>query len=111
MRYPHVAARWHLQSNHLVFLSVLDLAALQGLLDRMRVAGLLCAAFYEPDIGDALTAFAVEPSPLVRKYCGGLPLCLKECNSPVSGLPASNSLIPISLVPNSLTSIFQFLKT
>jgi hypothetical protein len=87
MRYPQVAARWHLQSNHLIFLSVPDLLALQGLLDRLRLAGLQCAAFYEPDIGNALTAFAVEPSPLVRKYCGGLPLCLKEYNPLISKTP------------------------
>jgi hypothetical protein len=89
MRYPQVAARWHLQSNHLIFLSVPDLPSLQELLDRLCIAGLQCATFYEPDIGDALTAFAVEPSPLVRKYCGGLPLCLKECNSLITNLPIS----------------------
>ncbi len=89
MRYPQVAARWHLHSNYLIFLSVADLPALQDLQDRLCMAGLRCAAFYEPDIGDALTAFAVEPSPIVRKYCGGLPLCLKECNSLISNSPTS----------------------
>ncbi len=93
MRYPQVAARWHLQSNHLIFLSVADLPALQDLLDRLCLAGLQCAAFYEPDFGDALTAFAVAPSPLVRKYCGGLPLCLKECNSLIYNSPNSNFTI------------------
>jgi hypothetical protein len=93
MRYPQVAAHWHLHSNHLIFLSVPDLPALQGLLDRLQLANLQCAAFYEPDIGDALTAFAVEPSPLLRKYCGGLPLCLRECmaGTPISPKPILQS--------------------
>jgi hypothetical protein len=81
MRYPQVAARWHLHSNHLIFLSAADLPTLQELLACLQLAGLSCAAFYEPDIGNELTAFAVEPSPLVHKFCGRLPLCLKECNS------------------------------
>jgi hypothetical protein len=78
LRYPQSAAHWHAHSNRLIFLSVADVSALQTLHERLLDAGLCCAAFHEPDIGDALTAIAVEPSPLVRKYCGGLPLCLKE---------------------------------
>ncbi len=96
MRYPQVAARWHRHSNHLIFLSVADLPALQELLDGLQLAGLSCAAFYEPDIGDKLTAIAVEPSPLVRKFCGGLPLCLKE-------YPSAPHCSPKSIVQISKT--------
>lgn len=42
------------------------------------MAGLKIAAFREPDLNHELTAIALAPSPRVRKFCGGFPLCLKE---------------------------------
>lgn len=87
---PAAAMDWHQQSNHLIFLSVQDLPALISLHEKLLQADLICAAFYEPDIGDALTAVAVAPSPKVRKYCGGLPLCLREYAAPSPHLPGSN---------------------
>jgi hypothetical protein len=38
---------------------------------------LKCSAFYEPDVGNALTAIAIVPSPEVRKVCSSLPLAGK----------------------------------
>lgn len=37
-----------------------------------------CAAFYEPDINNELTAIAIAPSKLAQKLTSGLPLALKE---------------------------------
>jgi hypothetical protein len=78
LRHPAVSARWHRHSNHLIYLSVADEAALSQLSARLLAEGLLVAEFYEPDLEKALTAIAVEPSSRLRSHCGGLPLCLKE---------------------------------
>ncbi len=58
----------------LVLLEVADEPALKALHDRAVHDGYVCAAFFEPDIGNELTALALEAhaKPLVR----GLPLAL-----------------------------------
>lgn len=72
--HPEAAESWHRASNTLAFLVAPDEAALQTLLDRAFDRGLRASAFREPDLGDALTAVAIEPegSRLVRS----LPLAL-----------------------------------
>ena len=46
---------------HLVLCGVRDESALAKSLKRIQDAGISCEAFREPDIGNALTAFATEP--------------------------------------------------
>jgi len=74
VEHPQAARSWFEQSNTLAFLAAPDETALQRLLDRAFDKGLRASAFREPDLGDSLTAVAVEPAGarLVRS----LPLAL-----------------------------------
>jgi hypothetical protein len=59
------AARAFLPSDHehpsLVVCGVRDEVRLGRWLDRLRAAGIRLRAFFEPDLGDQLTAAATEP--------------------------------------------------
>jgi hypothetical protein len=59
------AARAFLPSDHehpsLVVCGVCDEVRLGRCLDRLRAAGVPFRAFFEPDLGDQLTAAATEP--------------------------------------------------
>lgn len=72
--HPVREAAWYAASNALVLLETPDEAALAALVARAGERGVACAAFREPDLGDALTAIALAPEarPLVRR----LPLAL-----------------------------------
>jgi hypothetical protein len=59
-------------------LSVPDEQSLQILLEKIRWRKLVHSIFREPDIGDELTAIAVEPSEKAKKLCSRLPLALEE---------------------------------
>ena len=65
---------WHSDSNTLVLLAVPDELALSWLWADARSSGLDCVAFHEPDLGDALTALALEPA--ARRLVAHLPLAL-----------------------------------
>lgn len=67
---------WYKTSNHLAILSVTDEVALKALLVEAKGRGLSCAAFYEPDRGNELTAIAIEPSSLAKRITRRLPLAL-----------------------------------
>lgn len=69
--HPEAAEAWRASSNTVAILAApaLRLAALEA---RARARGLLVSRFTEPDLGGALTAIAIEPSPEARKLCGGL---------------------------------------
>jgi hypothetical protein len=54
-----------------------DLIKLTQKLDKN---GLEYSKFFEPDIGDMLTAIAIVPSPYAKKYCSNLPLAGKKEN-------------------------------
>ena len=72
--HPRLTAAWHAASNTLVILVVPDELALGWLEQDATAAGLRVAPFHEPDLGDALTAVAIEPAAgrLLRR----LPLAL-----------------------------------
>jgi len=38
--------------------------------------------FHEPDLGNALTAIAVEPTEKATRYVSDVPLAMKEFNQP-----------------------------
>lgn len=59
--HPHIDRYWYAKSNNLVVLTVADEGALLDLVARATRGGVACAAFREPDFGDALTAVAIEP--------------------------------------------------
>lgn len=71
-------AEWHASSNYLALLSVDNEVELMRLITRAHDAGLKWSAFREPDVGGAITAIAIEPSPMTIELCKGLQLALKE---------------------------------
>ena len=76
--YPEIAKQWNKQSNYLIILSVENEEQLFLCLEKFNYYNLKTTAFREPDIGDELTAIAVEPSPRTKKLTSKLPLALKE---------------------------------
>ena len=78
--HPQVDRAWFSRSNALVLLSVADEDRLWQLLERARGHGIRAASFFEPDLGDALTAIALEPGTTTRRLCRSLPLLLAEYN-------------------------------
>jgi hypothetical protein len=74
--HPAIDREWHRESNHLALLTVDDEEALTCLLERARRSGIRHVVFREPDIGDALTAIALEPGAGSRRLCRGLRLAL-----------------------------------
>ena len=69
---------WHFKSNFLVILTVEDKDALHDLLDEAFRRGIIFTPFTEPDLGDELTALALEPSVDAERLVANLPLALRE---------------------------------
>lgn len=69
---------WCRDSDFLALLSVRDEDALVLLAHCLKVKGVKHSKFYEPDIGNELTAIAMEPSDEAEKLTEKLPLALKE---------------------------------
>ena len=69
VRHPDIAASWDREGGSLLFLCARDETALRWLLDDSGQAGHPAVPFYEPDLGNALTAVAVwDAARLCRKY-------------------------------------------
>ena len=60
IRYADLTYDWHVTSNTLVVLAVRDELVLGWLFRDAEIAGLRVILVYEPDLGDALTAAAIE---------------------------------------------------
>jgi peptidyl-tRNA hydrolase len=56
-----IAKEWNTNSKYLVFLSVENEEKLQRLLEKIQFKNLKYSVFLEPDIGNQLTAIAIEP--------------------------------------------------
>jgi len=74
--FPTEFVAWFERSNTLALLAVPDEEALRRLADLADDRDLKLAAFREPDLGDALTAIALQPGPRTQKLCRNLPLAL-----------------------------------
>lgn len=74
--HPGLDVPWFEKSNTLALLSVSDEASLERLADKADDLDLKLSVFREPDLGNALTAIALEPGPRSRKLCRNLPLAL-----------------------------------
>jgi len=59
--YPEIAKEWNTNSKYLVFLSVENEEALQRLLQKIQIRNIKYSTFFEPDIGNQLTAICIEP--------------------------------------------------
>ena len=75
--HPEIARDWHFNSDYLCFLSVADENALLDMVSQANSLGLKYSVFHEPDIGNQVTAIALEPHEASKRLCGRLTLALK----------------------------------
>ena len=75
---PEISRAWSEQSDFLAILSVKDEQALELLRHCCIQQDILIADFREPDIGDELTAIALEPCEAAQRLTAGLPLAMRE---------------------------------
>lgn len=75
--HPAVERRWFEESNTLVLLSVADGQALTDLYSAARCKGIKGSVFRDSDLGDEVTAIALEPSDGTRRLCRALSLAMK----------------------------------
>jgi hypothetical protein len=83
IQYPKEFQQWHSSSNYLACLSVKDETSLQALAHKLLSEGIKHITFRESDLGNQITAIAIEPCEMTRKICSSFPLALREC---VNGL-------------------------
>lgn len=76
--HPDIDSEWFKSSNYLAWLSVENEVELFRLITAANDAGIKWSAWREPDVGGAITAIALEPSPATVQLCKNLPLALKE---------------------------------
>lgn len=77
MDYPERAREWFKVSNTLVILATKDEQSLHKLTQKLDLHGLKYSKFFEPDVGNALTAIAIVPSPHAKRLCSSIPLAGK----------------------------------
>jgi pyridoxine 5'-phosphate synthase PdxJ len=51
---------------------------LNELVAKAQGQGIMVSVFREPDIGDAVTAIALEPGPRTKRLCSALPLAFSS---------------------------------
>jgi hypothetical protein len=78
--HPSRAGPWFLNSNYLVLLETKDEKELRKLIQKCERQEIAHTVFREPDIGDEVTAVAIEPSPQTQKLVAKLPLLFKRNN-------------------------------
>lgn len=79
--YPELTNEWYTSSNYLVSLTVKNESELLKLAYRARDHDLKVSMFYEPDIGNKLTAIAIQPSEITQKLVRRIPLLFKNKNN------------------------------
>ncbi len=72
------ASPWFLESNTLVQLEVKNEKQLQLLIDKCQQLQICYTVFREPDIGNQITAVALEPSDKTQKLVRNIPLLFKD---------------------------------
>ena len=72
--HPEIAKHWHENSNYLIFLSVKDEERLKRLIDIAELNNIKHSVFREPDIGNEITAIALEPSSVSKKITSKIKL-------------------------------------
>jgi peptidyl-tRNA hydrolase len=73
-QHPEISKIWNKNSNYLIFLSVENENKLTKYLEKFNHFNLKTTVFREPDIGNEITAIAVEPHELSLKICSSLPI-------------------------------------
>jgi peptidyl-tRNA hydrolase len=77
-KHPDIDREWYSKSNYLGLLSVKDEYDLKDMILKASHCGIKYAVFREPDIGNQITAIALEPGSKAKKLCARLPLALRE---------------------------------
>ncbi|VDM10415.1 unnamed protein product [Wuchereria bancrofti] len=72
--HPDRAGPWHSFSNYVVLLSTKNEKELIDLIEKCEQKNLKYSAFREPDLGNSVTAIAIEPSEVTQKLVAHLPL-------------------------------------
>lgn len=76
--HPTRAGPWHKNSNYLVLLELKNEKQLELLIFNCEKYNLLHTVFREPDIGNQITAVAIEPSELTQRLVSKIPLLFKS---------------------------------
>jgi len=71
--YPEIDREWFRDSKYVVCLEA-EPEELCALIDKARRAGVKACLWIEPDLGNKLTAMALEPCPEARKITSNLGL-------------------------------------
>lgn len=76
-KFPGCFRRWENYHKNLVILAVRNEKELTALLDKAEEKRIRCVEFKEPDIGNEMTAIALEPCDETYRMTSSLPLALK----------------------------------
>lgn len=76
--FPTVSRRWYKNHKNLVVLAAPSELALINLFKKAEELRLKCVIFKEPDIGNEVTAIAIEPNELTYRLTSSLPLALRN---------------------------------
>lgn len=77
LKNPEMLKEWHDISNHVGILAAKNERDLVELIGRLKKKGIDYAEFREPDLGDCITAVALEPTEKSRKAVSSFPLAMK----------------------------------
>lgn len=77
LKNPELLKEWHDISNHVGILSAKNERDLVDLIRRLEKKGIDYVAFREPDLGDCITAVALEPTDEARRAVSSFPLAMK----------------------------------
>jgi hypothetical protein len=77
LEYPSLVKNWHDVSNYLCFLTVANEAELTALAEEAHERYIIRECFFEPDLGDALTAVVLDATDESRRLTAQLKLALK----------------------------------
>lgn len=73
-----VTKEWYEKSNYLGLLVAKNELELNELAAKAQSQGIVVSVFREPDIGDEVTAIALEPGPRTKRLCSALPLAFSS---------------------------------
>lgn len=76
--HPVITDDWYLNSTYLVLVTAKSSYHLELIADQAEQADLVVSRWFEPDMGDELTAIAIAPSLIASKLMANLPLTLRE---------------------------------
>lgn len=76
--HPDIVREWNRASNNIVIVNVPNEKALAELSRVAAERDIKQKLMIEPDLGDEMTAMALEPGNAARRLCSSYPLALRE---------------------------------